>query len=91
MSAVRGRGRGLTRGWGEAGWRLDGGWMEAEDSSASIVSGGRRRTRQPSIGASELLVSDSIGGLDLLVSRVSFIVQRMGLSHHKQIHWCYLE
>ena len=45
--------------------------MEAEDSSASIVSGGRRRTRQPSIGASDLLVSDSTGGLELLVSRVS--------------------
>ena len=47
--------------------------MEAEDSSASIVSGeaGPRRTRQPSIGASELSVSDSTGGLDLSVSRVS--------------------
>ena len=48
MSAVRGRGRGLTRGWGEAGWRLDGGWMEAEDSSASIVSGGGGWTEEDS-------------------------------------------
>ena len=30
---------GLRTPAGEAGWRLDGGWMEAEDSSASIVSG----------------------------------------------------
>ena len=50
--------------------RLDGGWME--DSSASIVSGSAGpRTRQPSIGASELSVSDSTGGLELLCSRVS--------------------